>query len=205
MPVLASPRQPPVAVCSPTNSTLSEQSIPEIPSMSERMSHASEQHGFSSPAPAMLMRRLPMPRISALVLSIEELNIHSSNLSLSANHPLSHEIAGGAITSPAASWSLVSSISIRDSTSTAGIKSPIRTIPSPNNYNHASSAAAADTSNNCENVHKSRRACYSLDSVSIAHVGTMRSILSTATSADDNSVGIGSCSRATILNEGFDA
>ncbi|KAJ1740228.1 hypothetical protein LPJ79_002832 [Coemansia sp. RSA 1821] len=209
MPEPVSPRQPPAAVCSPTNSTLSDQSIPEIPSVSERMSHASEQHGFASPAPAMLMRRLPMPRISALVLSIEELNMHSSNWSPSTNHPLSHEITG-AVTSPAASWSLVSSISIRDSTSTAGIKSPVRTIPSPSKPNHGSSAAAAaaaaavaDTSNSREDPYKARRACYSLDGVSIAH-GTMRSILSTATSADDNSVGIGSCSRATILNEGFD-
>ncbi|KAJ2451468.1 hypothetical protein EV183_003602 [Coemansia sp. RSA 2336] len=207
MPEPASPRQPPAAACSPTNSALSDQSIPEIPSMSERMSHASEQHGFASPAPAMMMRRLPMPRISALVLSIEELNMHSSSWSPRTNHPLAHELVGD-VTSPAASWSLVSSISIRDSTSTAGIKSPVRSIPSPSKLNHGSLAAAAvavaGAVNSCEDPCKARRACYSLDGVSIAH-GTMRSILSTATSADDNSVGIGSCSRATILNEGFDA
>ncbi|KAJ2305759.1 hypothetical protein IWW55_001770, partial [Coemansia sp. RSA 2706] len=197
-PTLANPRMPEAAALSAVDASL-EQSIPEIvPSASERSSHISAVQGLPSPVSSSSVERLPTPRISALVLSIEELNMINGELVVCSSHPSTRVLSGAAV-SPAASWSFVSSISIRDSTSTAGIKSPTRIIPpietarSSIHKSHAVRAASPG-----------RRSCCSENDASISYAELQRSVLSVATSADDSSVEFGSRSRATMLNQGFD-
>ncbi|KAJ2356181.1 hypothetical protein GGF43_002238 [Coemansia sp. RSA 2618] len=215
VPTLASPQQIYNGTTSP------EQSIPDIPSASERSSHISR------------LQVLPTPRISALVLSIGELNmINGEGFSIINDDPelpieelnmVNGELVvcrthtrefSGVASSPAASWSLVSSISFRDSTSTAGIKSPTRSIPPAEKvravpgFTYANSRAPFATLQGPKPlrfVKHGRRFCRSEDGTSVAHISALRSALSVATSVDDSSVEFGSRSRATMLNEGFDA
>ncbi|KAJ2501209.1 hypothetical protein GGH96_002130 [Coemansia sp. RSA 1972] len=185
-----------------------EQSIDDIPSASERSSHMPVPQGLVLSAPAASVEWKPIPRISALVLSIEELNTFNDDLV--AGRPLTHEFLGAAATSPAASWSLVSSISFRDSTSTAGIKSPTHSIPTDEKacnvqaVNSVDECALHATIQRPQALHiNSRRACRSEDSTSIVRTMVMQSMYSTATSSDDSSIDTGSRSRATMLNESF--